>query len=70
MAPPPYSRLLDVFGPLEQYAQSAGNGEAWYLLRKANMSFLAAHAAKPTQNPEMRMVLLNRGRFGTAQQHQ
>lgn len=56
MAPPPNSDLSGFFGPLlvEQFAQSAGNSEAGYFLRKAKMSFLAAHAAKPTRQSDIR----------------
>ena len=57
MAPPPYSDLSGFFGPLEQFAQSAGNTEAGHFLRKAEMSFLAAHAAKPAWQADMRMFL-------------
>ena len=53
-APPPYSDLSGVFSPLEDVAQSAGNSEAGYYLRKAKMSFLAAHAAKPTRQADIR----------------
>ena len=53
-APPPYSDLSEFFGPLEDVAQSAGNSEAGYYLRKAKMSFLAAHAAKPTRQADIR----------------
>ena len=54
-APPPYSDLSSCFGPLEQKAESAGNSEAAHFLRKAKMAFLAAHAAKPTQQADIRM---------------
>ena len=57
MAPPPYSDLSGFFGPLEQFAQSAGNTEAGHFLRKAKMSFLSAHAAKPARQADMRMFL-------------
>ena len=53
-APPPYSDLSEFFGPLEDVAQSTGNSEAGYCLRKAKMSFLAAHAAKPTRQADIR----------------
>ena len=53
-APPPYSDLSELFGPLEDVAQSAGNSEAGYYLCKAKMSFLAAHAAKPTRQADIR----------------
>ena len=55
VAPPPYTELSGVFGPLEQLAQLAGNTEAGHFLRK--MSFLAAHAAKPVPQADMRMFL-------------
>ena len=54
-APPPYSDLSSCFGPLEQKAESAGNNEAAHFLRKAKMAFLAAHAAKPTRQADIRM---------------
>ena len=57
VAPPPYTELSGLFGPLEQLAQSAGNTEAGHFLRKAKMSFLAAHAAKPVRQADMRMFL-------------
>ena len=57
MASPPYSDLSRVFGPLEQFAQSAGNTEAGHFLRKAEMSFLSAHATKPAWQADMRMFL-------------
>ena len=54
-APPPYSDLSSCFGPLEQKAESAGNSEAAHFLRKAKMAFLAAYAAKPTRQADIRM---------------
>ena len=57
VAPPPYTELSGFFGPLEQLAQSAGNTEAGHFLRKAKMSFLAAHATKPVRQANMRMFL-------------
>ena len=57
VAPPLYTELSGFFGPLEQVAQSAGNTEAGHFLRKAKMSFLAAHAAKPVRQADMRMFL-------------
>ena len=57
VAPPPYTELSGFYGPLEQLAQSAGNTEATHFLRKAKMSFLAAHAAKPVWQVDMRMFL-------------
>ena len=54
-APPPYSDLSSCFGPLEQKSESAGNSEAAHFLRKAKMAFLAAHAAKPTRQADIRM---------------
>ena len=67
-APPPYSDLSEFFGPLEDVAQSAGNSEAGYYLRKAKMSFLAAQAAKPTRQVDIRAFLLNHKCFSKAQQ--
>ena len=57
VAPPPYTELSGFFCPLEQLAQSAGNTEAGHFFRKAKMSFLAAHAAKPVRQADMRMFL-------------
>ena len=57
MAPPSYLDLSGRFGSLEQFAQSAGNTEAGYFLREAKMSFLSAHAAKPSRQADMRMFL-------------
>ena len=57
VASPPYTEPSGFFGPLEQLAQSAGNIEAGHFLRKAKMSFLAAHAAKPVRQADMRMFL-------------
>ena len=57
VAPPPYTELSRFFGSLEQLAQSAGNTEAGHFLRKAKMSFLAAHAAKSVRQADMRMFL-------------
>ena len=57
VASPPYTELSGFFGPLEQLAHSAGNTEAGHFLRKAKMSFLAAHAAKPVRQADMRMFL-------------
>ena len=57
MAPPPYTDLSGCFGPLEQFAQSAGSTEAGNCFRKAKMSFLSAHAAKPAWQADMRMFL-------------
>ena len=48
-APPSYAELSSLFGPLEQYAESCGIHEAGHFLRKANMRFLAARAAKPAR---------------------
>ena len=57
MAPPPYPDLSEFFGSLEQFAQSTGNAEAGHFLRKAKMSFLSVHAAKPARQADMRMFL-------------
>ena len=57
MAPPPYSDLSGFFGTLEQFAQAAGNTEAGHFLRKAKMSFLSAHAAKPARQADMKIFL-------------
>ena len=55
--PPPYSDMSGFLGPLEQFAQSGGNTEAGHFLRKAEMPFLSAYAAKPARHADMRMFL-------------
>jgi len=53
-APPSYAELSSLFGPLEQYAESCGIHEAGHFLRKAKMRFLAARAAKPARQSDIR----------------
>lgn len=55
IAPPPYTELSGYFGPLEQFAESAGNTQAAFALRKAKMAFLEAYAAKPARQTDIRM---------------
>ena len=49
--------LASLFGPLEAYAESCGLHEARELLRKANMEFLAARAAKTARQLDIRSFL-------------
>jgi len=42
--PPPEPEVSQLFGPLEQYAESCGMSEAIIDLREANTSFLEAYA--------------------------
>lgn len=58
MAPPPYSDLSGGLGPLGKFAQSAGNTWAGNFLRKANESFVLAHATKPARKADMREVFV------------
>ena len=53
-APPSYAELSSLFGPLERYAESCGIHEAGHFLRKAKMRFLAARAAKPALQSDLR----------------
>ena len=53
-APPSYAELSSLFGRLEQYAEPCGIHEAGNYLRKANMRFLAARAAKPARQSDIR----------------
>ena len=66
-APPPYSDLSEFFVPLEDVAQSAGNSEAGFYLRKAR-----CRSSQPTQpNQRGRQTsgrLLNHKCFSKAQQ--
>ena len=48
-APPSFAELAEFFGPLEQYAESCGIGDAGHFLRKAKMAFLAAALARPAR---------------------
>ena len=54
MEPPPYSELSTFFGPLEKYAESCGLDEPRHHFRKAKMGFLAAYAAKPGKQSDIR----------------
>lgn len=53
-APPSFAELSMLFGPLEQYAESCGIREAGHFLLKAKMAFLAARAAKPARQSDIR----------------
>ena len=52
-APPSFAELAELFGPLEQYAESCGIGEAGHYLRKAKMVFFAAHSARPARQMDI-----------------
>ena len=52
--PPSFAELGELFGPLEQYAESCGIGEAGHYLRKAKMVFFAAHSARPARQMDIR----------------
>lgn len=52
--PPPYSQLSQYFGPLERAAGESGNREAAFLLQKAKMAMIEAHASKPVRQSDMR----------------
>ncbi|CAB1113692.1 unnamed protein product [Ectocarpus sp. CCAP 1310/34] len=54
-APPSFAELADFFGPLEQYAESCGIGDAGHFLRKAKMAFLAATFARPARQLDIRV---------------
>ena len=70
-APPPCSDLSLAFSRLliEQMALSAGSTEAGHLLvRKAKMSLLAAHAAEPARQADIR-AFGEQDAVGTAVKH-
>ena len=52
-APPSFAELAEVFGPLEQYAESCGIGEAGHYLRNAKVVFFAAHSAGPARQMDI-----------------
>ena len=54
MAPPSFAEMSGVFGPLEEYAESCGIGEARHFLRKAKIAFFATHAARPARQLDIR----------------
>lgn len=45
----------NIFGPLEQYAESCDIGDAGHFLRKAKMAFLAATFARPARQLDIRV---------------
>ena len=53
-APSSYAELSSLFGPLEQYAESCGIHAAGRILCKAKMILLAARAAKPARQSDIR----------------
>lgn len=53
-APPAYVELSSHFGVLEKAAALSGNGEAALFLAKARMAMIAAHAAKPARQADLR----------------
>ena len=52
--PPSYAELSQNFAPLESYAVESGLDEAGYLLQRARMLMLEAHASKPTRQTDVR----------------
>ena len=52
-APPSFAELAERVGPLEQYAESFGIGEAGHYLRKAKMVFFSAHSARPARQMDI-----------------
>ena len=53
-SPPSFAEVAELFGPLEQYAESCGIGEAGHYLCKAKMVFFAAHSARPARQMDIR----------------
>ena len=56
LAPPPFSELSSLFGPLEKYAESCGISGAAYHLRKAKMDFIHARSSKPAVQVDIRAM--------------
>ena len=52
--PPPYAELSQHFAPLESCAAGCGLNEVSYLLKRARMLMLEAHASKPSRQAEGR----------------
>eukprot|EP00904_Undaria_pinnatifida_P009149 jgi/Undpi1/5364/HiC_scaffold_2.g00645.m1 len=52
--PPSYAELSQYFAPLESYAAASGLDEAGYLLQRARMLMIEAHASKPTRQTDVR----------------
>ena len=52
--PPPYAELSQHFAPLESYAAGCGLNEASYLLKRARMLMIKAHASKPSRQADVR----------------
>ena len=52
--PPSYAELSQYFAPLESYAAASGLDEAGYLLQRARMFMIEAHASKPTRQTDVR----------------
>ena len=53
-APPAYVELSSHFVSLESAAEAYGNGDAFFYVQTARMSFIKAHASKPVQQAGMR----------------
>lgn len=60
-APPAYGELSSHFGILEKAAAESGNGEAALFLAKARMAMIAAHAAKPARQTDLREFVARGG---------
>ena len=52
--PPPHTELFKHIGPLENYAAGCGLDEASYLLKRARMLMIEAHASKPSRQTDVR----------------
>lgn len=52
--PPPYAELSQHFAPLERYAAGCALNEASYLLKRARMLMIEAHASKPSRQADVR----------------
>ena len=52
--PPSYAELSQYFAPLESYVAASGLDEAGYLLQRARMLMIEAHASKPTRQTDVR----------------
>lgn len=52
--PPPYTELSQHFASLENYAAGCGLDEASFLLKRARMLMIEAHASKPSRQTDVR----------------
>lgn len=53
-APPAYAQLSTHLVPLERSAEESGNRDAVFYLQKARMAMIAAHAARPVRQADIR----------------